>query len=222
MVKDNAHNDKKRQKDSRMDAAGDGTRVQAPSGTGRGGPSRRQDLLLAAAKLFTRKGYAGTSVRDIARAAGMLPGSIYYHFPSKEALLVAVHHQGVELFRSAVEEALAKAPAEPWLRFEGACEAHMQALLEGSEYTQVVTPEFSNKLSAKVRTKMIADRDEYEAIFIELIGALPVTGTVDRTLFRLMLFGSLNWSIHWYRPGGHSPRQIARYFVHFLRKGIDG
>ncbi|WP_201154875.1 TetR/AcrR family transcriptional regulator [Rhodothalassium salexigens] len=74
---------------------------------GRGGGSRRQALLDAAASLFVAKGYAGTSIRDIAAAVDMLPGSVYYHFASKEQLLMAVHREGVAHFTAEVEAALA-------------------------------------------------------------------------------------------------------------------
>ena len=56
--------------------------------------NRRDRILDAAAYCFSRTGYEGTPVRDISTAAGILPGSIYYHFASKEELLGAVHDEG--------------------------------------------------------------------------------------------------------------------------------
>ncbi|MBM4589452.1 TetR family transcriptional regulator [Rhodococcus hoagii] len=47
---------------------------------------KRTEILGAASELFAAKGYTGTSMRDIASATGMLAGSLYYHFESKEAL----------------------------------------------------------------------------------------------------------------------------------------
>lgn len=49
-------------------------------------PDKRTEILAAASQLFAAKGYTGTSMRDIAAATGMLAGSLYYHFDSKEAL----------------------------------------------------------------------------------------------------------------------------------------
>jgi AcrR family transcriptional regulator len=54
-------------------------------------------ILDEAARLFREKGYAATSMRDIANAVDMLPGSLYYHFSAKEDLLVAVYEEGVRL-----------------------------------------------------------------------------------------------------------------------------
>ena len=59
------------------------SRARAPEG------NRRQALLDAAAKLFSTQGFVSTSVRDITAAVGMLPGSMYYHFKSKEELVLA-------------------------------------------------------------------------------------------------------------------------------------
>src|SRR5689334_24003451 len=50
-------------------------------------PSRREELLAIAARLFAEKGLRATTVRDIADAAGILSGSLYHHFDSKEAMV---------------------------------------------------------------------------------------------------------------------------------------
>jgi len=57
--------------------------------------NRLSVVLDAAARLFAQRGYAATSMRDIAQAAAMLPGSLYYHFAAKEDLLAAVYEAGV-------------------------------------------------------------------------------------------------------------------------------
>ncbi|CAM3194526.1 TetR/AcrR family transcriptional regulator [Prescottella defluvii] len=53
---------------------------------GKGRPDKRTEILMASSELFAAKGYTGTSMRDIANSTGMLAGSLYYHFDSKEAL----------------------------------------------------------------------------------------------------------------------------------------
>ena len=68
--------------------------------------SRLHGLLDVAASLFAQRGYAATSMRDIALGVKMLPGSVYYHFASKEELLVAVYEAGVGELEGAVQAAL--------------------------------------------------------------------------------------------------------------------
>mgnify|MGYP003588774202 CR=1 FL=1 len=57
--------------------------------------NRRQDIVKAAAKLFRRNGFNGTSTRDIACAVGMHSGSLFCHFKSKDALLYEVMQEGM-------------------------------------------------------------------------------------------------------------------------------
>ena len=100
--------------------------------------NRREHILEIAAGFFVRKGFNGTSIRDIANAAGMLPGSLYYHFPSKEALLLAVFEEGVTRISEAVDTALADSRGDAWDRLQTACQAHLSALLEGSDFAHVI------------------------------------------------------------------------------------
>ena len=80
----------------------------------------RAKLLSVSARLFAKNGFEATSMRDIAARAGMLAGSMYYHFPSKNDLIAAVYEAGVAEIGAAVDEALDKARG-PWPRLEAAC-----------------------------------------------------------------------------------------------------
>ena len=67
---------------------------------GRGASDRRAEILRLAADLFAERGFKATTVRDIADAAGVLSGSLYHHFNSKESIIE-------ELLREYVDELLA-------------------------------------------------------------------------------------------------------------------
>ena len=159
-------------------------------------------------------------MRDIARAVGMLAGSMYYHFPSKEELVAATHGRGVAQIIAAVEQAT-KDVADPWLRLEAGCRAHLAALLGDEDFAAVVLQEFS-RVSPQLRARLIAQRDDYERIFAQLIEALPVAKGVDGRLLRLMLLGALNWAPTWYRQGLAKPEEIASGFVAMLREKAAG
>jgi len=183
--------------------------------------NRRRALLDAAAKFFGRRGFAGTSIRDISAEVGMLPGSMYYHFSSKEALLLAVHEEGVHHIEESVRRALAKSSGNPWQRLEEACVAHLEALLGGNEYVQVVTPQFTRLLPADLSKQLVVQRDSYESLFATLVDAVELPRGVNRRLLRLTLLGSLNWTLIWYRKGGDSPAQIAQEIVRLFRVRLD-
>lgn len=176
-------------------------------------------ILDAAAGFFADKGYGYTSMRDIAGAAGMLPGSLYYHFASKEELLVAVYAEGVRRIKAAVAPALAR-DGDPWERLEQVCAAHLAALLEDSDYGQVVVRVRPDDAPV-VAAQLVALRDEYERTFSQAVAGLPLPPRTDRRALRLMLLGALNWSQTWYRSGRESPQVLARRFVRLLRDPLE-
>ncbi len=176
--------------------------------------NRRQDILDAAARLFAFRGYHATSMRDIAAAAEMLPGSVYYHFASKEALLLAVYAEGVARIAAHVDDAVAR-KRNPRARLQAACAAHLEMLLDRSDYAQVVVrvlPQDAEAMSAA----LIRLRDDYERRFRNLIAALPLSRRADRKLLRLGLLGALNGAKVWYRAGKQTPASVARGFVQTL------
>ncbi|WP_219821554.1 TetR/AcrR family transcriptional regulator [Sneathiella aquimaris] len=180
--------------------------------------NRRQELMASAAHLFNQRGYDATSMRDIAREAGMLAGSMYYHFPSKDDLIIATYEEGTRLITEAVETAI-DGVQDPWERLEKAAIAHMNTLFGGNNFSILLCADISRTAPA-LRIRLIESRDSYDALFMALIEALPLPADVDPTLLRLSLLGSLNWSSSWYRPGGQTPAQIGALFVRLLKDGL--
>jgi AcrR family transcriptional regulator len=182
--------------------------------------SRLPQVLDEAARLFRTQGFEGTTVRDIARAVGMLPGSLYCHFATKEELLTAVYVRGVAQISEAVQSVVAR-HSDAWDRLEAACVAHLESILRDDDYAQVVIRVRPSDVPA-ARQNLTDLRNRYEALFIQLIKALPLSGGTDRRTFRLMLIGALNSSQTWYRPNGRDkPRAIARKFIALLRQGQE-
>jgi len=178
--------------------------------------NRRTPLLEAAARHFARGGFEAASMRDIARDAGMLAGSIYYHFKSKDELIAAVYALGVEQIVSAVQQSLDPG-GEPWVRLEAAAAAHLEALLAESPFAAVLTADLK-RLSPSLRRRLVGLRDRYENLFDALLRDLPLPEKADRGLLRLHLLGALNWTPTWYRPGRLGAAEIARGYVRALRR----
>jgi len=203
----------------RISAAKSATSTRsAPRRPGARAHNRRGEILDAAARLFARQGFHAASMREIAAAAGMLPGSLYYHFPSKDELLLAVYEEGVhriaERFDAATEPA-----NPPWARLEAACVAHLEMLLEaGADYAQVVIRVRPQDCPA-MEARLIALRDAHEDRFKALIAGLDLPAETDRQTLRLMILGALNWTQTWYRPGGDPPAVLARRFLALVAGG---
>ena len=186
--------------------------VQTEDGKGR---NRRQQILEAAARHFSDRGFHATSMRDIAADVGFLVGSIYYHFDSKDALVVAVHGAAVDMMTNAVRAALVGIDA-PWDRLEAAAAAHCEALNGDNAFVGVVTPIFPVTVG-ELRNALAAQRDAYETMFAALIDALELDAAIERNIFRLHLLSALNGTKFWYRPGGKTPSEIGRQLVQMLR-----
>lgn len=187
--------------------------------TRRRGNSRLPQLLDEAARAFAQRGFAAASVREIVGPVGMLPGSLYCHFATKEALLVAVYKEGVERISAAVDAAVAPLSA-PWPRLEAACIAHLSSLLDQTDYSQVVIRVRPSDAPA-VADELVALRDSYEARWAGLVAALPLMRSVNRGDLRLFLMGALNWSQTWYHDdGASSPERIARRFVGLMKTSL--
>lgn len=179
--------------------------------------NRLKLILDEAARLFREKGYAATSMRDIAAEAGMLPGSLYYHFAAKEDLLVAVYEEGVRLITEKVQAAVARHD-KPWEQLEAAAVAHLEALLKTGDYALVVIRVLPSDVPGAA-ARLLRLRDRYEKLFVELVAALPLPAETDRNALRLMLLGALNWTQHWFREDGRAtPRAIARSYIRLLRE----
>jgi AcrR family transcriptional regulator len=180
--------------------------------------SRRRLILDATAALLRARGFHGTSIRDIAAAVGMTPGAIYSHFASKTALVMAIYQEGIELISARVDAAVAGA-ADPPQRLVAACEAHLEMLLDHSDYAQVLIRVLPQDVPEEAE-RLTALRDGYERRFVDLVDALTLPRTVSRRHLRLMLLGAMNWAQVWYRAGGDPPRIIARRLIAAIR-GID-
>lgn len=179
--------------------------------------NRLPAVLDAAAHLFAERGYAATSMRDIAESCDMIAGSLYYHFAAKEDLLLAVYEAGVAQLLEAARKAIAQ-ESEPWDRLEAACAAHLETVLQRSDYAQVLVRVLPTDVP-NAAASLKALRTEYERPFRELVAALPLAPDCDRAALRLMLLGALNWSRFWFAEGGRdTPRSLAKKYVSFLKE----
>jgi AcrR family transcriptional regulator len=181
---------------------------------------RREELLVAAAKVFSARGYEGASLREICGAAGILAGSMYHHFRSKEDLYVSVHAEGFRRLNEVVDRVL-KGKTDPWQRLEAAIGAHLAELVERNDVVAVTATGLFHMEGKRLQRRLNRPRRAYEERFRRLVQALPLPADVDRSLLRLTLLGAINWTRVWYRSGKRTPAQIAHHLVHkVLRKSL--
>jgi AcrR family transcriptional regulator len=184
----------------------------------------RRQILNAAAKLLRRNGYASTSLRDVAAATGMKAGSLYYHFASKEEIAETVMAEGIDLVRAAVKKALADRPkdADPLENIEIAVRAHLQALHESGDYASANIRCF-NHVPDEMKQRLRKIRERYSADWRKLIHQARAAGRLDADIddeaLHYGLFGVMNWTLEWLRPGGPLPDDLGVMFFRILFHG---
>ncbi|MFE7553063.1 TetR/AcrR family transcriptional regulator [Streptomyces gardneri] len=187
-------------------------------------PERRHELLATAAEVFAAQGYDATTVRKIADAAGLLAGSLYYHFDSKESML---------------DEILSGFLNELWGRYDA-------VLAEGlgpRETIEALVTESFREIDRHRAAVAIYQRESRHLRKQPRFGYLDDSqqrfekawlGTLERGVaagvFRADLDIRLTYrfvrdtvwvAASWYRPGGqHSPEEIARQYLSVVLEGI--
>ena len=165
-------------------------------------PNRRAELLRAAARLFVEKGFDATTTRDIAEAVGMRSGSPFYHFRSKQELLKAAMIEGLDAGNARIAEAI-DGITDPEQRLRVLVRTHLGTLLEGDCRSPLLVSE-ARALDDKARAEIAAAFDRYQVPWQQTLDELAETGRLASSAppVRLLLFGMLNWSSHWYRADG--------------------
>jgi TetR/AcrR family transcriptional regulator, cholesterol catabolism regulator len=165
--------------------------------------NRREIIVKAAGRLFREKGYEGTSVRDLADAVGLQSGSLFFHFRSKEEILLSLLEGGLRRAVAILDRHLAAA-VSPREKLSAILHGHLQAILDEERDAFYVVLRDWRTLSPYSRKKVIALRDEYENRIALSLNELAHSGLIpgNTRLFRLFLLGALNWTVQWYRPDG--------------------
>ena len=179
---------------------------------------RRGVILDAAIRRFAETGFDGTSMRDIAASTGILTGSLYYHFKSKEELFCAVHEESIRVISANVVAAIDPG-ANPWTRLEQAASAYLQSLADHSAFVSIVIGETHRRRPAPLGERLIQHRDSFEKHFTEIVESLPLVTDVDRNIWRLALLGMLAWTYVWFDPNARIPAdEMGRRLVAMLRE----
>jgi AcrR family transcriptional regulator len=162
-------------------------------------------------------------VRDIAAAVGIQPGSWFYHFKTKQDILVAVVEQGLAQSLAAAE-AIAAQSLAPRTAFRRLVQGHLHTLLAPDhDFIAVLLYEWRS-VEQPGRARIIALKDRHEAIWDEVIAALHRSGdwAMPTRFDRLLMFGALNWTVQWYKSGaGGSLEELAEHAVRFILRTAD-
>ncbi len=172
---------------------------------------RRQQIDEVASALFRDRGYAATSVRDIAQALHIQGPSLYAHVASKEDVLWSIVSRAADRFNVEVGP-LAVGDVAPQVKLREMIRAHVDVVTSAQRDAAVFLHEW-RFLSDVRRQQIAARRDAYEALFRQAIGEGIAAGEfepVDPPLTAMAILSALNGIATWYSPDGPlSPTEIA-------------
>jgi len=195
------------------------TKVTAP----RSGPSRRDELLAIAGGLFAERGLRSTTVRDIADTAGILSGSLYHHFDSKESMVDELLREFLDgLFARYREIAAAGLNAADTLR------QLVVASFEAIDARHTAVAIYQNEARHLSGQERFAYIDELNAEFRELWESVLRRGVaegdfrpdLDIDLVYRFLRDTVWVAVRWYRPGG--PKTVDDVAQQYLSVVLDG
>nr|WP_218170519.1 TetR/AcrR family transcriptional regulator [Pseudomonas gingeri] len=165
--------------------------------------SARGKLLQTAAHLFRNKGYERTTVRDLASAIGIQSGSIFHHFKSKDEILRAVMEETIHYNTALMRASLAEAGSLRE-RVLALIRCELQSIMGGTGEAMAVLVYEWRSLSPEGQAKVLALRDVYEQIWLQVLGEARDAGYIKGDVFitRRFLTGALSWTTTWFRPQG--------------------
>jgi len=187
-------------------------------------PTRRGELLRIAAELFATKGFKNTTVRDIADASGILSGSLYHHFDSKESMVDEVLSTFQDELFGKYDEILA-GDEDARTKLERAVRVSFEAIDQHSHEVAIFQNE-ADYLGGFERFGYLAERNaQSRAVWMTLLTEGVESGVLRRDLDVELVYRFIRdtvWvAVRWYQPGGKlSHHDVADQYLTILLDGI--
>ncbi len=198
------------------------TSLQTSAATPRG-DDRQAQLLGIACRLFSERGFNGTSLRDIAEEAKVTKAALYYHFPNKESLFAKIVLESLEALVNQVKDACAEFDTP-----EAKVKAFMVTTAENYQHNREAWIASSNAFrthgDSPSKSKAVALRDEYEKLLRGFIRDGIDSGhfrNVDPAMAGRVLLAAVNSMSRWHNPKGKlTPPLVVDQFVDIVLHGL--
>jgi AcrR family transcriptional regulator len=187
-------------------------------------PSRRDELLELAAAMFAERGLRSTTVRDIADSAGILSGSLYHHFKSKEQMAEEVLRDFLDWLFARYLEIVDTEP-DPLERLKGLFMASFEAI-EHRHAQVVIYQDEAKRLSALPQFSFVDERNrEQRKMWVDVLKQGIEQGCfrpdIDVDLVYRFIRDTTWVSVRWYQPGGPlTAEQVGRQYLAIVLGGI--
>ena len=185
---------------------------------------RRGELLELAAAMFAERGLRATTVRDIADAAGILSGSLYHHFASKEEMVDEVLRGFLDWLFERYQHIVDTEP-NPLERFKGLFMASFDAI-EDRHAQVVIYQDEAKRLSSRPRFSYVEDLNRKQRqMWVDVLRQGIKEGyfrpDLDVDLVYRFIRDTTWVSVRWYQPGGPlTAEQVGRQYLSIVLGGI--
>ncbi|MGV0873290.1 TetR/AcrR family transcriptional regulator [Mycolicibacterium sp. XJ879] len=185
-------------------------------------PQIPEKILVAAARVMGREGFANASLRQIADEAGMTKAGLYYHVASKEVLLFALHERFAGRL-SVYSERIAAADLSPTEKLRQLIKHTIETAVVYQSEGTVFLREYTH-LTGEMAATVFKQRDRFRSVFEEVIDEGLATGEFrpgNTRLDALAILGACNFTAFWFDPeGAASIDEIAETFADRLVYGM--
>ncbi|MDX1889925.1 TetR family transcriptional regulator KstR2 [Mycolicibacterium sp. 050158] len=187
-------------------------------------PSRRDELLDLAAAMFAERGLRATTVRDIADSAGILSGSLYHHFKSKEQMVEEVLRDFLDWLFGRYQE-IVETETDPLKRVEGLFMASFEAI-EHRHAQVVIYQDEAKRLSSLPQFGFVDERNRQQrTMWVDILKQGVAEGRfrpdLDVDLVYRFIRDTTWVSVRWYQPGGPlTAEQVGRQYLAIVLGGI--
>jgi len=183
----------------------------------------KSELIKQSINLFVEKGFSATSIQDIVDTIGVTKGSFYYHFKSKEALLMDIHsHYIDDLLRRQ------KTILDTEKSYKDKLMAIVELIVGDIEKQGAVGRVYFREIrhlkednAAIIRQKRATFRDNIEMLLAQGIEANEFRKELQPKIITFAILGITNWSYQWFNPEGSlSVKELSAMYMDFILYGI--
>ncbi len=182
----------------------------------------RDQILDAAAQVFSKKGFHGASMSDIADTVKLQKASLYHHVSSKQEILLELLERALAMLGDEISR-VSSQPLPPDQKLRLMIRAYLQALAEYPDLSAVLLFEHRS-LDKKNHARHVPHRDRFEGLWREVVNEgkrLRIFDCPDTGLAVRALMGTMNWTLTWYRPeGALSIGRIADEYADLFLNGL--
>lgn len=173
---------------------------------------RRDELLKIAAELFATKGFKNTTVRDIADAAGILSGSLYHHFDSKESMVDEL----LRTFQTALfttYDEITGSDLDAGAKVDAVVRASFDAIHEHHDEVAIFQGDAAYLMGFERFAYLQQHNERFRTMWLELLREGTRSGALrddlDAELTYRFIRDTVWVAVNWYRPGGELTAQVG-------------